>query len=265
MATNIKRRKELSRLLPEGGILTRTWLLDHGFSRHAIDNLVKSDQLIALSSGVYSKWDSHPTWQGLVYFLQQNLSVNVTVGGLTALELQGFSHYLPLSGGKKIHLYGTARLPSWLGKLAPDLHFEWHNEWKLLGEKTMSLTNQPDPLKQYTNLQSWKEGKSELVISSPERALLELLLDVPNKVPFDHANQLIQGMTSLSPHSLQALLEKCQNIKVRRLFFWLADRHQHTWLGKLQPEKIGMGSGKRALSKSGKLDNKYNITVPKSL
>jgi len=221
--------------------------------------------LTALSPGVYAKWDSHPTWQGLVYSLQQNLGMNMTVGGLSALELQGFSHYLPLSAGRKTHLFGTARLPSWLSKLIPDLQFEWHNEWKLLGGKKVSQANQPDPLKQFTNLQNWKEGKPDLVISSPERALLELLIDVPNKVSFDHADQLMQGMTSLSPRSIQALLEKCQSIKVRRLFFWLADRHQHPWLGKLHPENIGMGSGKRVLFKNGKLDKKYNITVPKSL
>ncbi|HEX9512677.1 MAG TPA: type IV toxin-antitoxin system AbiEi family antitoxin domain-containing protein [Puia sp.] len=120
-------------------------------------------------------------------------------------------------------------------------------------------------MKPFTRLQPWKEGKGDLILSSPERALLEILTGVPNEISFEHANQLMQGMTNLSPHVLKALLEQCKNVKVRRLFFWLAERHHHSWLEKLQPEKIEMGAGKRMLAEGGKLDKKYNITIPKSL
>jgi hypothetical protein len=265
MPTNTIRRRELNQLLPEGTIATRAWLIDHGFGRHAIDNLIKSEQLIAVASGVYTRTDAKPAWQGLVYFLQNNVGMNLTIGGLTALDLLGLSHYLPLAAQKTIHLYGTVRLPSWVNEIVTDVRFVWHSERELLGKGTIVEPGQSDPLITYTRLQPWKEGQNDLILSSPERALLEILTDVPTQISFEHANQLMQGMTSLSPRNLQALLEQCKNIKVRRLFFWLAERHHHTWLEKLHPEKIDMGSGKRKLVENGKLDKKYNITIPKFL
>jgi len=266
MPTNTIRRRTLHHLLPEGAVTTRPWLMDNGFDKHAIDNLVKSQQLTSLAPGVYTRPEATPTWQGMVHFLQTDLGLNLTIGGLTALDLLGLSHYLSLASQKKIHLYGTDGPPSWLTRIITEADFQWHSEWDLLGRhKTAVAGHQHDPLQPFTRLQPWKEGKSDLIISTPERALLEILADVPKEISFEHADQLMQGMTSLSPRSLQALLEQCENIKVRRLFFWLADRHQHAWREKLHPEKIDMGSGKRMLLKGGKLDKKYNITIPKFL
>ncbi|HEX9512678.1 MAG TPA: AbiEi antitoxin N-terminal domain-containing protein [Puia sp.] len=112
MSTNTIRRRDLNRLLPEGAIITRTWLMNHDFGRHAIDNLIKSKMLTTVAPGVYTRQDAKPIWQGVVYFLQENLGLNLTVGGLSALDLMGLSHYLPFATQKKIHLYGTAHLPS---------------------------------------------------------------------------------------------------------------------------------------------------------
>ena len=254
--------------MPEGAIVTRVWLMKNGFSRHAIDNLVKSRQLVSAASGVYTLWGGKPTWQGIIYFLQKSMHLNLTIGGLSALDILGFSHYLSMSSKKKIHLYGTAKLPPWVNELNNDVSFEWHSEWELLGagkKATSSNALLGDPLQKFTRLEPWKDGKEDLLISSPERALMEILMDVPKELSFEHADQLMQGMTNLSPRSLQALLEMCKNIKVRRLFFWLADRHKHIWLEKLQPEQIDLGSGKRMLVRGGKLDKKYNITIPEFL
>ena len=254
--------------MSEGTIVTRPWLMENDFSRHAIDNLVKSQQLVAAASGVYTRWGVKPTWQGITWFLQANMHLNLTIGGLSALDMLGFSHYLSMSSKKKIHLYGTAKLPAWVNDLSDDVSFEWHSEWELLGPGKQAISHNGllgDPLQKFTRQEPWKDGKDDLLISSPERALLEILMDVPKELSFEHADQLMQSMTNLSPLSLQALLEECKNIKVRRLFFWLADRHKHTWLEKLQPERIDLGSGKRMLVKGGKLDKRYNITIPKFL
>jgi hypothetical protein len=268
MPINALRRKELNHLLPGGTIVTRSWLMENGFSRHAIDNLVKSQQLEAAASGVYTRWEDKPTWQGITWFLQKRMQLNLTIGGLSALDMLGFSHYLSVSLKKKIHLYGTAKLPAWVNGLSDDMRFEWHSEWDLLGVGKKAIFPNAfldDPLQKFTRREPWKDGKDDLLISSPERALLEILTDVPKKLSFAHADQLMQGMTNLSPRSLQPLLEECKNVKVRRLFFWLAGRHKHTWLEKLQPELIDLGSGKRMLVKGGKLDKKYNITIPEFL
>jgi len=255
----------LAKLLPEGGVTTRPWLMNQGFDRHAIDNLVKSGQLSSVAAGVYTRADSSPTWEGVVHFLQTDLNRNLTIGGQTALELLGLSHYVPIGLRKIINLYGTDKLPAWYNDLGLNVDFKWHSEWDLLGRRTNLEAGQSDPLQSFTQNHLRKEGKWDLVISSPERALLEILTAVPAETSVEHADLLLQGMTSLSPRSLQALLEQCQNIKVRRLFFLLADRYQPPWLEKLNREKIDLGAGKRVLVKDGRLDKKYNITIPKHL
>ena len=39
---------------------------------------------------------------------------------------------------------------------------------------------------------------------------------------------LTQGRATLSPARLQKLLVDCHNLKVKRLFFFFADRHRHS-------------------------------------
>jgi hypothetical protein len=54
-------------------------------------------------------------------------------------------------------------------------------------------------------------------------------------------------------------------VKVKRLFFFFADRHAPPWLKEIKRDEISLGSGKRMLVKGGKLDPKYLITVPEDL
>ena len=74
----------------------------------------------------------------------------------------------------------------------------------------------------------------------------------------------MQGLTSLSQRALQQLLELCHNFKVRRLFFWFAERLNYTWLSRIDRSKIELGSGNRVIAKGGKLNKKYLITVPEN-
>ncbi len=56
---------------------------------------------------------------------------DLTVGGLSALELQGFAHYLPLSGEATIHLDGRMKLPEWASHLRVGARFVAHNAGRL--------------------------------------------------------------------------------------------------------------------------------------
>jgi len=231
-------------------------------SGHALDNLVKSKQLEVLTHGVYVRPDTHLTWQGVVCALQHILKTDLIVGGLDALDMQGLSHYLPLGKKKTINLYGTSPLPKWTNALLPDVTFVRHSVSDLLGR---GVEHKPDPLEKFTVPFSWKEGVWPLKISTPERAFLELIEGMPKSISFEHADQLMQGLTTLVPDRMQKLLEVCQSKKARRLFLWLAARYNHAWFGKMKPEKIDLGTGKRQVAKDGKLDNKYLITIPESM
>jgi hypothetical protein len=259
MAINVIRRKELYEIMPEGLITTHKWLMENNFSRHAIDNLVKSNQLESISKGVYVRNVSKITWQSVVFSLQSVLKLDFVVGGLTALEMQGLSHYLLLSENKIVHLFGNDVLPEWVTNLDLNVKFVRHTINSLFVENSENKQ-----FHQFTSESDW-DGNRKLILSKTERAYLEVLLDVPQKISFEHADQLMQGLTTLSPRNLQKTLECCQNVKVKRLFFWFADRQNYVWLGKINRESITLGSGNRMLIKGGKLDTKYKITVPEWL
>jgi hypothetical protein len=90
------------------------------------------------------------------------------------------------------------------------------------------------------------------------------LADVPDTVSFEHADQLMQGLTSLSPRRLDVLLKGCRHIKVKRLFFFFATRYDYAWLKHLDRKAYDLGSGKRVVAKGGRLDSEYLITVPEA-
>ena len=75
----------------------------------------------------------------------------------------------------------------------------------------------------------------------------------------------MEGLSNMRPQQLQKLLTRCRSIKVKRLFFFFADRHQHAWLKRIDRAAVDLGKGKRMLVKGGKLDRAYKITVPENL
>lgn len=260
MSSSLNRRRLLEELVPEGFIVSRKWLKQEaGLSNHAIDNLVKSEQLKLLWKGLYTRGITPPNWQSAVYALQHILQTDLIIGGLFALELKGFSHYLPHSKSVTIHLYGNDQLPTWVNEIVKNATFIKHNRTKLFAEMDRLQSEQ------YSTSIPWKDNSGELKIATPERACLEMLDLVPKNISFEHADQLIQGMTTLSPRALQTLLEKCSSIKVKRLFLWFAKRNNYVWFTKLNLEKIDLGTGKRVIVKRGKLDKQFLITIPETI
>lgn len=241
--------------------MTKKWLLAQGpeFDRHAVDNLVKSRQLEVLAPGVYKLPATRLSWEGVVASLQTILGLDLFVGGMSALEIHGYSHYLPLSHQHTVHLYGSDPLPSWVNGSVADVTFVRHSALRTLDEAGL-VTRQIDNM---------RDNSLQYSLSSAERAYLEILMDVPEDISFEHADQLLQGMMSLSPRKLETLLRACRDIKVRRLFYWLAERHHHPWLDRLsgptELDDLGLGSGNRMLVKGGKLVTRYMITVPEDM
>ena len=103
------------------------------------------------------------------------------------------------------------------------------------------------------------------MLSTPERAVLELLDGLPGRETFHQVDMLMEGLVGLSPKRASRLLGECRSVKVKRLFPWLAERHGHPWLERLDRDGIDLGRGKRMLVRGGKLDAKYQITVPEDL
>jgi hypothetical protein len=91
---------------------------------------------------------------------------------------------------------------------------------------------------------------------------MEMLHLVPKDIGFDEAQLIVENLVTLRPDIVQELLEICRSVKVKRLFLYMAERQEHTWLSKLDLSKIDLGKGKRMIVLHGRYDAKYQITVP---
>lgn len=268
----------LQHLLPEGLVVNSSWLDENGYSSALRSKYVANGWLTQPTRGIYARPGANTKWQHLVISMQSLMHLPVAVGGLSALELQGFGHYVRLGNEPTIYLYTEKRLAKWLGKVDPALSFEQRNANRLFKEPSIeqAVSKLPDlratdpsgtELKLHGGLKlySWGDRPWPMIISSPERAILEFLNELPDKQSFEHAADLFSGLVNLSPSRLQNLLESCDSIKVTRLFLWFAERYNHGWMKHLDIAAIDTGSGKRVIAKAGRLDSKYQITVPEGL
>lgn len=264
--------------LPEGLIVDAAWLEERGIASNLRAYYVKSGWLEQPARSVYRRPRGELSWQQVVISLQTLLSAPLAVGGRTALELQGFSHYLSREI-KFVHLYGPEKPPGWLQKLNLPQRFVYHNSTTLFRDDpiTFGLGNLAlDVLKgsgrDMSRFQggsltaiTWGQWDWPLTLSQPERAYLEMLDELPRHESFHQADMIMQSAVNFSPRRLQKLLIDCDSVKVKRLFFFFADRHRHAWLKRLDKEAVDLGKGKRMLVPGGKLDPVYLITVPRDL
>jgi len=268
----------LQRLLPEGMVASSSWLEDKGYSRGLRSKYVANGWLTQPARGIYARPGGDTKWQNLVISMQSLMRLPLAVGGLTALELQGYGHYVRIGTGSSIYLYTERRLAKWLSQIDLPVKFEQRNANRLFKEpsiehavKTLPDLRKVDPslaeakLCGGLKLYSWGDRPWPMIVSSPERAILEFLNELPDKQSFEHAGDLFNGLVNLSPRRLQGLLETCDSVKVTRLFLWFAERYDHPWMKHLDVSAIDTGSGKRVIAKAGRLNPKYQITVPEGL
>lgn len=268
---------KLVRSVPEGLLVDTAWLNKHGYSMQLRHHYVLSGWLEQPARGVFRRPSGELTWQQVVLSLQNLMDATpLIVGGRAALELQGYLHYLR-HGASTIHIYGPKPPPSWLTKLKLDSRFIYRKDSRLFCNEThhsgISSLNWNLRTGDVTDLTKMKGGPPPelgawdwpLTLSTSERAILELLDELPKHESFDEVDALFDGLSNLRPTRLQKLLKDCHSVKVKRLFFFFADRHKHAWRKHLEPSTFDLGSGKRHLVKGGILDPNYQITVPGDL
>lgn len=273
---NDSKINQLTHQLPEGLLVDAAWMERKGYSRSLRSHYVSAGWLNQPTHRVYRRGDGSLSWEFVVISLQTVLDLPLIVGGRTALQVQGMTHYLAQQV-REVHLYGTAALPTWVEKLPLDVTFRHHNSERLFRNDPVmcgltsvgyDLKSNPgwdgDPLQSVRQI-TWGSWGWPLTLSTPERAYLELLDELPSRESFHQADKLMEGLPNLSPRRLTRLLADCRSVKVKRLFFFFADRHPHSWRRQLDAQDFDLGSGKRALVKGGKLDARYQITVPEDL
>lgn len=274
---NKTKLKSLERTVPEGLIVTARWLTEHGYSSSLRSHYVRAGWLEQPARGVFRRPRGTLRWEQVVISLQTLLQFPVVVGGRTALELQGYAHFLSQEQ-REVHLYGQTSLPGWMNKLPLSQSFIFHKGARLFRDDpvTRGLTSlswnvetdhatSADPLHGAFNRLPWGHWDWPLTVSTPERALLELLDELPGRESFHLVDKFVEGLVSLSPRRLQRLLEDCDSIKAKRLFFFFAERHKHTWLARIDRAGVDLGTGDRMLVRGGRFDPVNRITVPEDL
>jgi len=158
------------------------------------------------------------------------------VGGKTALDWQGFRHYLRQRSTLDLYGWVDAHLPVWFNSRFPS---EYHRK-RLFDE-------QPDALLGVARF----EGRDDAPLTSqPERALLEVLSEVGVRQSLSEVRELLQGMYSLRADVLTSLLERCRSVKTVRLCLKLAREFNLPWEKKLNRQRLPTGSNQPWVARS---------------
>jgi hypothetical protein len=252
MSIEIKTKIQLlHQAWPPNAILTTKALKDKGFSDQLIQKYCRSGWLKRLGVGAFVRQNDTPTWQGAFFSIQNDLKKLIHLGGITALELHGLAHNLERSPEKIIYLYNTSSgkitLPGWFNS-----YFNHNRKFSYtqcyLFNKEVGLGSQPI------------EGL-KIILSEPERAILELLYLVPKFISVEDAANLVDNLQTIRPDIMQDLLEACRHILVKRLFLCLADLCQLPILTHLKINRIELGSGDRTINPGGKYFSKYGLVM----
>lgn len=262
---------KLNRLLHDLGddeLVSARWLRANGYSTSLVARYVRSGWLTSPARGVYAPArTSSLSWNGVLRSLQMREGLRLHAGGRFALAWQGHEHYLRLGESPTVTLYGDDRAPGWLANLA-------------MPETFLHLGAGPFPPTEtdFTNGTSdevlYRDGLLRLdtssnggpvVMSTPERAMLELCATKADTGLVLEADAVMQSLAGLRPDLVEGLLRNCRSVQAKRLFLALAERHGHPWLARVDLQGVDLGSGNRVLVEGGRLHRKYQITLPREL
>ena len=245
---------KINRLLkawPSGTVAVSLWLEQHGVYQQLAREYEKTAWVQRIGRGAYIKAGDNVEWTGGLYAIQKQLMLPIHVGGKTALQMQGYAHYLPLGKDTTVTLFGLpgTKLPAWFKQHAWDVKVRYITTHLFSGDATQGMAKK-------------EMGAYSISLSAPERAMMEVLYSVPTEETYDEAKLLMEGLTTLRPRVVQTLLERCAFKKVKRLFMVLAERCAHPWVKKIDLSNVDFGTSKRMLVRGGRFDSKYNISVP---
>lgn len=238
--------KQLLTLIPNNIIITSKYLTALGFSRDLQKRYERNNWLKRLSQGAYLKLDDKSSLNGAIFALQNQLNLSIHVAANKALnDFYGITHNIVFDSKQQLFGYRGEKLPKWFKNLySNDIDFN-------------CTTFLPNNL----GITDYNVGDFSIKIPTIERATLEMLYLVPEKVTINEAYQIIELLTVVKPKEFQKLLENCSSIKVKRLFLYIAEKIGHSWFKRLDLTKINLGKGVREITKGGSYNSKYNIII----
>ncbi len=202
-----------------GRPLTARWLTEHGVSAQLARHYVVNGWLEKLGHGFFMRKGDAPV-------LEKSLAVAMAhghVGGKTALAWAGFRHNLYIEDRTVLYSHGKVKVAPWLVERFP------------LAARNRKLFGGGDAPAVETNADG-------VPVSEPERAVLEMLSDVPSHQGMEEAENLVEMLYGLRPDLMQSLLEDCTSVKTVRLFLMLARKAALPVLDELDLDRVHTGS-----------------------
>lgn len=243
--TTSKKLKQLLTLFDTRKILFSQELQRQGFSSDLLQWYRKAGWIESFARGAYKKTNIDISLEDLISAFQNQLDINIHFGGKYCLsKYYGINHFISYSE-QKANLFlneSKHKIPSWFAEM-------YKNQVKLIRSDFVD-----------SNI-GLSKGKNEIIIASPELAFIELLYLVPEETSVTESKEILELLPNLRPKTLQALLEDCKSIKVKRLFFYLSEKVNHSWFKYLKIDNIDLGKGVREIEKHGKFIEKYQIVV----
>ena len=233
---------------PKGTLKTVKELQAMGYSPQLLKIYSNSKWIEPFVRGMYKLYDDKIDWQGVLYGLQRKSRTSLHAGGKTALTLKGYGHYLS-AHETRVFLFS-------------DIKENFH-VWIQKFKQVIIKRNDVFDYSRKEFFTAYNTGNFKITISSPELAAMEMLYLIPKEQSFDEAMKILEGLVTLRPKVIQRLLESSRSVKVKRLFLYMAEKNELPCMKELNLQKVNLGSGKRSITKDGKLDKKYNITVPR--
>lgn len=224
--------------LPRSEPLSTAALQARGVSAFRASDLGRSGWLTHLGRGVYMLPGDTLTREGCLAYLSQRVP-GLHVGGKTALAWRGIRQNV--SFREVLTLWGNQpkRLPAWFTQ-----RFDSRYQATQLFDAE---------LRKGFGIQPLPNGRPEILVSVPERALLELLSDVGKAQSLQETRQLVENLRTLREKTFDELLTHTTRIKVVRLAELLAIDLDLPWAATAKRHSQRIGGGKRwiAVAKSG--------------
>ena len=249
---NIEKKSKINKLLMNsypGGLLFSEGLKKLGYSDQLMKQYRKSGWLTSLSKGVmYRRGDSLSALAALAS-CQEQTGKQYRIAAHSALELSGFYHFVPMGKPQLMVASNEPRTPQWAKSDLFDMTFEFFttSAFSLIQEQTIKQNNY--------NIQA----------SIPELAFMECLLLAPNRYSFMDLYYIMEQLTALHPAKVQQLLETTNNMTVKRMFLYMAEKAKYPWFQAIDLDRINLGTSKIQLCKGGVYISKYKITIPREL
>ena len=249
---NIETRSKINNLLMNiypGGLLFSERLKMQGYSDQLLKQYRSTGWLASLSKGVMYRSGETLSALAALASCQEQTGKPYRAAAHSALELSGYYHFVPMGKPQLMVASNESRAPQWAKSDLFDMTFEFFttSAFSLPLEQTIQQT-----------------GYS-IKASIPELAFMECLLLAPQRYSYMDLYYIMEQLTALRPAKVQQLPETTNNLTVKRLFLYMAEKASYPWFQAIDFDRINLGTSKIQLCKGGTYISKYRITIPREL